>query len=222
RTGPRQGFTLIEVLVTIGVFALFSTALVAALTLCLRYWFKVKDPTFAEQNARQAVNTMVAEFREACINPNVSTSSPYQLPTATVTNELQFWEPAPGYDATANGFNTTNNANYELVDYKVGNDANGNVALIRSVTPAPGTGAPTEQDPVVSTGIAAGGSPVPLTLYVVPAPSNFDNSDSAAGVAVNPNLAVVITVTCFGASEITQGGLNGHTFSALAETMLQQ
>ncbi len=88
---PRQGFTLIEVVVTIGIF---SAAIVTMLLFTARSYnsfFELNDRSTAVAKARQAIEALGRELREAQSSDNGA----YALATTTAT-ELSFYANVDG------------------------------------------------------------------------------------------------------------------------------
>jgi len=194
----RSAFTLVEVIVTLLVFSIFSIALVATLSLVLKWWFKIKDPALAEQNARVAAHTIANDFRQAVPNP-LDPNSPIQ---AAGPGVLSFYTPIPGnYDPSAAGFSSAQASNYQLVTYMLIN--NPNAGIWRLVTTAgPPWVAPTlaqmqaNGTPIVQMTIPnpAAGQPPALTFSPSGVPGGFQltplivsaSEASEGGVGANP------------------------------------
>ena len=83
-----QGLTLAEVIVLIAVTALLATTLVGTITLCLRYYRESNFRTVLETNARQVMDSVTTEFRQAeayPVTPPGNTPLLYPTPLQVIT-----------------------------------------------------------------------------------------------------------------------------------------
>lgn len=137
--GNRRAFTLTEMMVTVALFSLFSTAVVATLSATLNFWRGSNNRITAEQNVRLAMQYMSLELRQAVVNPNITTgwqsissssspssSVPLSVPTGillpnegnTSSSQLIFQEANTSfYDPTSSTFNADDPRNYQRVRY---------------------------------------------------------------------------------------------------------
>jgi len=72
---PR-GLTLAELCVMTVIFSLFSTTVLATLSMALRYWTQSNQRILAQQNARVAIGVITNELRQAI--PSQSAAVGYQ------------------------------------------------------------------------------------------------------------------------------------------------
>lgn len=132
-----------ELVVSLLILVMFAVMLVLTLSLTLRWWTQIKDPTLAEQNARTAADAIAAEFSQAIINPNANTTTPIVTP-ATVGasgSTLTFWETSASYDTllatylagTPTTLQALSSSAYQEITYSVGTNSSGNSALLRAV-----------------------------------------------------------------------------------------
>ena len=128
-----RGFTLTELAVTMVIFSLFSTSLVATLTLSMSYYRQTKEFVLAEQNARIGMAAIVTEFRQS-LCPNTSTSAIITPAAINATaNQFVFTEAnTVNFNPLASDFNFNSPANFLEVNYFVQNNS-GVTALEREV-----------------------------------------------------------------------------------------
>jgi prepilin-type N-terminal cleavage/methylation domain-containing protein len=132
----RRGFTLTELIVTIGLLSLFSTAVVATLAATLNFWRSSNSRVTAEQNVRMAMQFITLEVRQSIAVPDPITGWQSIQPALTVPTgvlmpnpnvrtsaQLIFQEMNPTvYDPTAASFDETDSLNYQRVRFYITNN----------------------------------------------------------------------------------------------------
>ena len=69
RLKNKSGFTLPEVIITVGVFSLFTLSLLGTLVMGLRYLNMADEEIVAQQNCRNITDVVITELRQAVPNP---------------------------------------------------------------------------------------------------------------------------------------------------------
>lgn len=178
RRRPR-GFTLAEMIITLALFSLFSTTVVATLSATLNFWNQQNARILAQQNVRICMQLIVTEMRQSVrdgdpitgyaslglttpttvLSPNVnqqsvSCTSSTLGGTATSTSPLVFTEAnQTNYQPTSASFNASSSNNFQQVLFYVNNST----AMHRVVTTYTSTGAvATTTDMIVATASAPG------------------------------------------------------------------
>lgn len=78
----RRAFTLTEMIITVFLFSLFSTTIVATLSATLHFWTESNSRILAEQNVRLSIQCLTQEVRQALVDADGVTgynSSNYNL-----------------------------------------------------------------------------------------------------------------------------------------------
>lgn len=148
-----DGFTLIETLVALMLFALFGLAAVASLTLAMRQWGQLSKKVNASQNARFVAGVISAELRQGTPNPSAFGFTGAGLaPTAVLmpnTNqvtsyELIFNEPVPSvFNPLDPTWDETRADNYRRVRYFV---RNGSEVVREEITYSGGSARPATEE----------------------------------------------------------------------------
>jgi len=177
----RRGFTLAEVVITVAVFSIFAVSAAGSMTAALRNWTRCNTRMQAEQNARTALSTIVADLRQALPDPDPGTSAPPTgylslspsvsatgtlAPNANIPNSttLTFTEPnVANYNPGGSGWSPLSPANYQKVTYYV---LNGSLRRKQIQYTASGAISATTDDAVAT---PVQGTPVALTCaYLSP------------------------------------------------------
>ncbi len=139
----KKGITLMELLVTMGIFALMAGSILATFKLAVGYWNSGTSQNSAEMAARLAFQAVQAELSQAVVDPTTDSGSsgylsispsilalqsPYNDPTGILmpnANSTQqtsqvviFDEPA---DPAAFTPGSQDPANYKQIEYQISN-----------------------------------------------------------------------------------------------------
>lgn len=87
----KKGLSLIELMVVIAILSLIILGLVTFFTGGVRSWITGQNQLSAQRNARQAMDRMVREIREASNIIDSSTSSKINFNTPWSTNLIYSW-----------------------------------------------------------------------------------------------------------------------------------
>jgi len=133
---PQKGITLSEILVSIAILLILTSALTAVLIMGLNYLKQADININGQQNCRIMTECITFEMGQAMPDPDpggtgylsispLVAATGILFPNANVTtgNYVEFTEPNPSnYDISVAGFDSNNPANYQRIKYYINNN----------------------------------------------------------------------------------------------------
>lgn len=198
----RNGFTLMETLVSIGLLTFLTTTIAGILSFAMLHYSRDKERSHVERAVSTAMDAITCEFRQSAHSPLVTSALLVPAVDGTTTHEIEFTEPAPGtFNPSLPSIDVTPLSAYQRVHYYVttpGMTASGASAagtLMRELSSLSGSGLPI----MTSTSTVAS---LPRGTMQIVATRIFANSVTIRVRAVEGNSAC--TLTCLEVSSLAQ------------------